>query len=89
MARKKSMQLEVGPAPLTLAEDAIVEIVERDGRWAEGITQVDPELRHEMIATAAYLIAEQRGFVPGHEEEDWYLAEAAVDKQLPRLLAQD
>lgn len=42
-----------------------------------------------MIATAAYFIAEQRGFVAGHEEEDWYRAEATIDRQLPRLLAQD
>jgi hypothetical protein len=42
-----------------------------------------------MIATAAYFIAEQRGFVPGHEQQDWHQAEAAIDNQLPRLLAQD
>lgn len=42
-----------------------------------------------MIATAAYFIAEQRGFDPGHEQRDWYQAEAAIDKRLARILAQD
>jgi hypothetical protein len=35
--------------------------------------------RHERIATAAYYLAEKRGFAPGHEVEDWRLAEAQVD----------
>jgi Protein of unknown function (DUF2934) len=35
--------------------------------------------RHERIATAAYYIAEKRGFEPGHEDEDWRLAEAQID----------
>ena len=28
-----------------------------------------------MIAEAAYLRAERRGFAPGHEHEDWFAAE--------------
>lgn len=35
--------------------------------------------RHERVATAAYYIAEKRGFAPGHDEEDWRLAEAEID----------
>jgi hypothetical protein len=35
-----------------------------------------------MIAEAAYLRAEQRGFAPGHESEDWLLAECEVDALL-------
>jgi hypothetical protein len=31
-----------------------------------------------MIATAAYFLAEQRGFEPGHELEDWLTAEQKV-----------
>jgi len=33
---------------------------------------------HEAIALRAYLRAEQRGFVPGHEREDWLAAEAEL-----------
>lgn len=34
--------------------------------------------RMQMIATAAYFRAEQRGFAPGCEMEDWLAAEAEV-----------
>lgn len=34
--------------------------------------------RREMIARAAYFRAEQRGFEPGHELEDWYEAESQI-----------
>lgn len=37
------------------------------------------EQRREAIAKAAYYLAEQRGFEPGHELEDWTAAEARVD----------
>ena len=40
---------------------------------------VDPEVRRLMIAEAAYYCAEQRGFEPGHEMEDWLEAEARID----------
>jgi len=88
MTGKKSSAFRVDPAPRAVVEDAIAESFERSGHLAEGVTQVDPELRHEMIATAAYYIAEQRGFAPGHEQDDWYRAQAAIDKQLARVLAQ-
>ena len=35
--------------------------------------------RRETIALAAYYLAEQRGFEPGHELEDWIKAEAQID----------
>jgi hypothetical protein len=35
--------------------------------------------RREMISTAAYFRAQQRGFEPGHELEDWFAAETAID----------
>jgi len=35
-----------------------------------------------MVAQAAYLRAERRGFAPGSEEEDWLAAEAEVDALL-------
>jgi hypothetical protein len=37
------------------------------------------DVRHEMIARAAYFRAERRGFEPGHELEDWLAAETEVD----------
>jgi Protein of unknown function (DUF2934) len=34
--------------------------------------------RYELIAVAAYHLAEGRNFEPGHETEDWLAAEAHV-----------
>ncbi len=39
-------------------------------------------IRHGMIEQSAYLRAEQRGFAPGFELEDWLAAEAEVDAVL-------
>ena len=36
-----------------------------------------PDLESE-IRMRAYLLAEQRGFEPGHEHEDWVIAEQEV-----------
>jgi len=36
------------------------------------------DLRHAMIAEAAYYRAERRGFQPGHELEDWLVAESEI-----------
>ena len=37
-----------------------------------------------MIATRAYLRAEQRSFASGHEQEDWLQAEAEVDRLISK-----
>lgn len=42
---------------------------------------IPAEQRHEMIATAAYFRAEQRGFC-GDSLDDWLAAEAEVDERL-------
>lgn len=38
----------------------------------------DPVRLHAMIEKAAYHRAQQRGFAPGHELEDWLQAEAEI-----------
>ena len=38
--------------------------------------------RRELIAAEAYFLAEQRGFAPGCELDDWLAAERAVDDRL-------
>jgi hypothetical protein len=45
-------------------------------------TQVSEDMRRGMIAQAAYLRAERRGFTGGNETEDWLAAEAEVDALL-------
>ncbi|MGH8267539.1 MAG: DUF2934 domain-containing protein [Steroidobacteraceae bacterium] len=44
--------------------------------------EISAEGRREMIAQAAYLRAERRGFAPGRETEDWLAAEQEVDALL-------
>jgi hypothetical protein len=45
-------------------------------------TSVFPEQRYHMISTAAYYLAERRGFAGGYEMQDWISAEAEIDRQL-------
>ena len=47
-----------------------------------GKQTIPPEQRLHMIANAAYLRAEQRGFQGGDAMQDWLAAEAEVDMML-------
>ena len=49
--------------------------------------KAESEERHRRISEAAYYRAQQRGFEPGHEEEDWLEAERETDSGAER--AQD
>ena len=48
------------------------------------VIEISEDVRRGMIAEAAYLRAERRGFTGGHEREreDWIAAEAEVDALL-------
>lgn len=48
----------------------------------EAKTHVSSEQRYRMIAEAAYLRAEKRGFVGGDVADDWLKAEAEIDRIL-------
>ena len=43
---------------------------------------IDPDRRHRWTAEAAYFYAQQRGFEPGSELDDWLAAEAQVEAAL-------
>ena len=45
-------------------------------------TMTGAEQLRTMIKTAAYFLAEKRGFVSGHELEDWLKAEMEVLRNL-------
>jgi hypothetical protein len=51
---------------------------------ASAVIEISEDVRRGMIAEAAYLRAERRGFAGGHEKEreDWVAAEAEVDALL-------
>jgi hypothetical protein len=56
-----------------------------DGARTDRPFGVSASQRHEMVAVAAYLRAERRGFAPGREIDDWYAAAADVDAMLTRM----
>lgn len=45
-------------------------------------SEFSQERWHDMVATAAYYVAEARGFEGGSPDEDWYEAEAQLREQL-------
>ena len=45
-------------------------------------TAVSPQQRYHMISTAAYYLAERRGFAGGYETQDWISAEFEIDAKL-------
>ncbi len=47
-------------------------------------TGLTEEERHQLIAKAAYLRASGRGFAPGSELDDWFAAEAEIDRTFPK-----
>jgi hypothetical protein len=51
-------------------------------------SKVSAGQRRQMIAEAAYFLAERRGFDGGDPAQDWYAAERAVDARLRQLEAQ-
>jgi hypothetical protein len=56
--------------------------VRKTAQKAPAPVAISEDVRRGMIAEAAYLRAERRGFAPGGEEEDWRAAEAEVDALL-------
>lgn len=48
---------------------------------------MDAQARHELIAVAAYFLAEGRGFASGFALDDWLRAEAEIDANLQRARA--
>ncbi|MBT3091984.1 MAG: DUF2934 domain-containing protein [Candidatus Thiodiazotropha sp. (ex Lucina pensylvanica)] len=49
---------------------------------AKESTAVNPQLRLDMIAEAAYFIAEKHGFDPQRVTQDWQQAEEQIDEML-------
>ena len=64
------------------ASDTTVRARSEETERHEAAPAVDPGVRHEMIATVAYLYAEARGFTAGSELDDWLRAEADIDRRL-------
>jgi hypothetical protein len=73
----------VGPAPVASPASAASPAPVAKGRFSRPLHLVPHRLtaaeRHRRISDLAYKRAEQRGFAPGNEVEDWLDAEREVD----------
>lgn len=70
-----SVQIEPGEA----AKEALMR---HAGRKGDSGTEFSDEELHQLVAQAAYRRAEQRGFTPGHELDDWLEAETDIRQAL-------
>ena len=70
------------PAKKTVAKKKVATKKVSKKAGTQGKAKVTPEQRLEMIAVAAYLKAEKRGFAAGYELDDWNEAEKEVDASL-------
>lgn len=52
--------------------------------WPKPLS-VEPDMFHEMVTKIAYFKAEQRGFEPGYELQDWLEAEQELLSNLALL----
>jgi hypothetical protein len=78
------MPREKNPVAPTIRKRAPRKATAAEARAMSFTRFVDPEQRAALIAEAAFFRAEQRGFAPGHEVEDWLAAESEVDARLMR-----
>ena len=81
VAVKKVATAKAAPAEVKPAKKAAVEVV-KETAPTKKVVAVSPEHRYHMIATAAYFLAQGRGFAGGYEMQDWITAEHQIDAQL-------
>ncbi len=72
--------------PARTTASAQVAIRKRSAESSMASAKIVPEERQQLIAQAAYFIAERRGFAPGNELEDWLQAEAEIEACLKAAL---
>jgi hypothetical protein len=74
--KKPTRRKAVASAAPELTDSAAIVVLESD---------IDPDIRRQLVATEAYFLAERRGFTAGNELEDWVAAEKAVDSRLYKV----
>jgi hypothetical protein len=76
--------VESKPSPgKTRGSAAVSPVAATPGRrrrpTSDSATSFTADERSRMVETAAYYRAERRGFIAGHETDDWLAAEAEID----------
>lgn len=64
-----------GPSGIPSTRAATPESIQ----WTRSRYERSVAARHSRIAFAAFLMAEARGFEPGHEADDWLAAQLQID----------
>lgn len=90
MATTTKTATRAKPAPAKKPPRAAVVTTTRKSRVGTNVItgEITPEMRHQMIAEAAYLRAERRGFSSGDPVDDWLAAEHEVDTLLSGRVTQ-
>ncbi len=88
-ARRSRRTATTRPAPVAATKQparpkAAKSKVGKSGERARTVTVAAAPTfeRQRMVEMAAYFRAESRGFEPGRELEDWFVAEAEIEAQL-------
>lgn len=84
--RKPAKKKVVAEVPV-LTDSVAMDVLESRHSPAATPERVDPDVRRQLVAAEAYLLAERRGFAAGGEVEDWVTAEALVDSRLRQMRA--
>jgi len=66
---------------LKMPEATMVAGIPKSLHWAQSAHERMVAIRQQRISIVAYLLAEKRGFEPGHAAEDWLRAESVVNAQ--------
>lgn len=89
MASRRPSATKPEPTPPSVEKKSSPAVAKTSGakkksarRSAPPRNEISEDMRRSMIAQAAYLRAERRGFTGGDEVEDWLAAEAEVDALL-------
>ena len=88
IAAKKPLAKTAHTTPTTIKQTAAKATTPANKRLPKAATvatnkaQITAEERYKMIAAAAYLLAEKRGFHGGDALGDWVAAEAEIDARL-------
>jgi Protein of unknown function (DUF2934) len=68
-----------GASRLSMPSETGIAATPESIHWTQAAHERSAALRHDRIAIAAYLMAEARGFEPGHDAHDWLRAQSQID----------
>jgi hypothetical protein len=80
--KKTTTKQKAATAAPELTDSAVMVVLESAQSAAGSGAGIDRDARRQLVAAAAYYLAERRGFEAGHELEDWIAAEELIESRL-------